>query len=124
MKSTAWLDDILNLLTNKELPTFKNKQPWTRGCRQQRKRLAMIAEFCVFNWKGDLVEIGCYTGGGTRMLAEIARRHGRRVIAIDPWGPETQGTAEHYALFKRTMKPYCDILDIVRPLLELSPISG
>ncbi len=114
MKSTAWLDNILDLLTNEELPTFKNEKEWTWGCCQQRERLLAIAESCILTWEGDLVEIGCYTAGSTKKLAELARKHNRRVIAIDPWGTETQGTEKEYAIFLRTMKPYLDITDIVR----------
>ena len=33
--------------------------------------------------EGDIVEIGAYMGGGTVKLAEFAKRHGKKVYAID-----------------------------------------
>ena len=36
---------------------------------------------------GDLVEIGAYMGGGTAKLAKYARKHGKRVYAIDIFEP-------------------------------------
>lgn len=110
-----WLDDILARLTAKEPPTFQNEKPWTWGCLQQRERLRVVAEHCALMWPGDLVEIGCYTGGGVVAMAKIAQEHGHRVIAIDPWETGTQDCEgwEHEA-FCRNIEPYRDIVDVWR----------
>jgi hypothetical protein len=109
-----WLDSILTELTTEEPATFKQEKYWTWGCEQQRARTAWIADYCA-RWPGDLCEIGCYTGGNTKILAQTARKYGRRVIAVDPWEPGTQDCqGGEYEIFMRNMKPFLDVLDIVR----------
>ena len=110
-----WLDSILAELTTEEPATFEREKRWTWGCEQQRARTARIANYCADRWPGDLCEIGCYTGGNTKLLAQVARKYGRRVIAVDPWLPDTQDCrGEEYEIFLRNMGPYLDITDIVR----------
>lgn len=55
-----------------------------RGSVFQRERIGIVAERAVAN-PGDLIEIGCYSGGTSRILAEIARRHGRKLVCVDNW---------------------------------------
>jgi predicted O-methyltransferase YrrM len=79
------------------------------------ERMRLIAEESVANHPGDLVEIGCDRGESSRFLAEIARRHGRRLIAIDPWfaTPERpEGVS--FACFLDNIREHRDIVDIVR----------
>jgi len=110
-----WLDAILAELTTEEPATFKREKRWTWGCQQQRARIARIADYCANRWPGDLTEIGCYVGGNTKILAQTARKYGRRVIAIDPWETGTQDCkGGEYEIFLRNMEPYLDIVSIVR----------
>jgi hypothetical protein len=43
--------------------------------------------------EGDLIEIGSFMGGATVKLARYARRHGKRVFAIDIFDPAADKTA-------------------------------
>ncbi|UCB42784.1 MAG: class I SAM-dependent methyltransferase [Dehalococcoidales bacterium] len=42
--------------------------------------------------EGDLIEIGCFMGGGTVKLARFARKHGKRVFAVDIFDPAADAT--------------------------------
>src|SRR4030042_172309 len=37
---------------------------------------------------GDIIEIGAYMGGGTAKLAAFAKRHGKKVYAVDTFDPK------------------------------------
>ncbi|HEY40870.1 MAG TPA: class I SAM-dependent methyltransferase [Dehalococcoidia bacterium] len=43
--------------------------------------------------EGDLVEIGSFVGGGTAKLARYARKHDKRIFAIDIFNPDVDDTA-------------------------------
>lgn len=45
--------------------------------------ICFVEEKALQHAEGDIVEIGAYMGGGTVKLAEFARRHGKKVYAID-----------------------------------------
>lgn len=55
--------------------------------------LDFIRERSLHRLEGDLVEIGSFMGGGTAKLARFARRHGKRVFAIDVFDPGADTTA-------------------------------
>lgn len=82
--------------------------PWR--ARYQGDRLREVANLCVEEWPGDFIEIGCYTGGTTAELAKVARKHGRRVVAVDPWGDDP---AVYEKFIERTAE-YADIIDVIR----------
>ena len=42
--------------------------------------------------EGDIVEIGAYMGGGTVKLARFAKKHGKKVYAIDVFDPSLDET--------------------------------
>jgi cephalosporin hydroxylase len=77
--------------------------------KQQGQRLKAVANLCVVTWPGDLIEIGCYTGGTTRLLARVARAHGRRVIAVDPWADD-EAVCEK---FLENIAGYWRMMDII-----------
>lgn len=87
----------------------------------ERDRIRAVAKYCISAFPGDLLEIGCYLGGTTRVLAEVAKAHGRRVIAVDPWEVGTQNCAgTEYDQFLQNIKDYEDSVDIMR-LSSFSP---
>lgn len=52
-----------------------------------RDRIREVADWsCRF--PGDLVEIGCYSGETSKILAEVAGRHGKRLLCVDNWNPK------------------------------------
>ena len=55
--------------------------------------LDFIEERSLHRLEGDLVEIGSFMGGGTAKLARYARKHGKRVFAIDIFDPTADTTA-------------------------------
>lgn len=85
-----------------------------------RPRLAMVAEYCVRHWPGDLVEIGVLHGNTHRLLAEVARRYNRRTIAVDPFDVanpryEKPGYGRnYYQYFLDNTEPWRDIIDVVK----------
>lgn len=87
------------------------------GERQQRERLAAVAELVLQqpNEGGDIVEIGCLHGSTTVLLAEVARKYGQRVIAIDPWLVGTQNcSGGEYEIFQQTIAPFANTIDVLR----------
>jgi hypothetical protein len=98
-----------------EWDTFESEKYWVHGGTRQRDRLEKVAEWCAATWPGDLVEIGCLTGAMTVRLARIAARHGRRVIAVDPWTPGIQECKDgDYERFLANIKPHRDRVDVMR----------
>ena len=80
-----------------------------------RERLTVIAERCCRDYPGDLVEIGCLNGSTTVLLCAVARLHGRRVVAVDPWKAGTQNCeGGEYVRFMTVTEPYHDLLDVLR----------
>jgi predicted O-methyltransferase YrrM len=79
------------------------------------ERLRLVAEDSITRYPGDIVEIGCDTGESSRFLAELAQRHGRRLIAIDPWfaTPERPEGAS-FARFQENIRSYANVVDVVR----------
>jgi hypothetical protein len=113
--AAGWLSRFVEDLTEHEWKTFERKEYWAHGGEQQRDRLEKVAGWCAASFPGDLVEIGCYTGGTTVRLAKIAQRHGRRVLAVDPWTTGVQECqAGDYERFLKNVEPYWDVVDVLR----------
>ena len=55
--------------------------------------LDFIEARSLYRLEGDLIEIGSFMGGGTIKLARYARKHGKRVFAIDIFDPTSDATA-------------------------------
>jgi len=96
--------------------TSSESDYWHWGTTRYRsKRIAAIADLACQNFTGDIAEIGCERGLTTMELAEVARRHDRRVIAVDPWDATKPACHEgYYEEFVERMKPHEDIVDVVR----------
>jgi len=80
-----------------------------------RPRLEAVAEYCAQTWPGDLVEIGLGHGNTTRIFAEIARAHDRRVVAVDPF--DVMGTAwgdDYFETFLKNTEPWRDAIDLLK----------
>ena len=85
------------------------------GGRLQRERLAGIADFCASRFSGDLVEIGACRGETTRLLGQVARKHGRRLVVIDPWVLGSQDcSSDEYETFLKNTEDIRDVLDVWR----------
>ena len=115
----AYAAHVSKSLVNVILPTIPEERLdvklGLRGSLQQRKRLALVAEYCIKGWGGDLIEIGCFHGETTRKLAEVAKKYDRRIIALDPWEPGTQNCdGGEYETFLKNIEPYKDVVDIIR----------
>ena len=54
--------------------------------------LDFIEERSLHRLEGDLIEIGSFMGGGTAKLARYARKHGKRVFAVDIFNPTADST--------------------------------
>jgi predicted O-methyltransferase YrrM len=88
-----------------------------RGGSRQAQRLVWIAELAAEGWPGDLVEIGAHRGATTLLLAEVARRYGRRLLVIDPWSTSPKGRTgreQDYQEFLQYTADYADIIDVLR----------
>ncbi|HEY32021.1 MAG TPA: class I SAM-dependent methyltransferase [Dehalococcoidia bacterium] len=55
--------------------------------------LDFIKARALHRLEGDLIEIGCFMGGGTVKLARYASKYGKRVFAIDVFDPTADVTA-------------------------------
>jgi len=54
--------------------------------------LDFIRRRSLHRLEGDLIEIGAFMGGGTAKLARFARKHGRKVFAVDIFDPDADTT--------------------------------
>ena len=110
---------IIESLVDKEPESFSGvgnwASPWTKGTIQRRDRLVAIANYAVERFEGDFVEIGCYCGQTTILLAQIAEKHGRRVIGVDPWEVGRANCDGHeYGIFMEAIEPWKDLIDVIR----------
>lgn len=75
-----------------------------------------LADLTLSRFPGDVVEIGGGVGETTKPLLEIAKKHGRKVIVVDPfetgWSqmPESYGKPYNYLAFKRNTRDLQDHL--------------
>ncbi len=77
--------------------TSERAQPQENGDRDfvgYEVLLDFMAERSLHEMEGDIVEIGAFMGGGTAKLAEYARRHGKRVYAVDVFDPARDETRD------------------------------
>ncbi|MGD1808728.1 class I SAM-dependent methyltransferase [Dapis sp. BLCC M126] len=110
------IKDLVNVLqeTTKE-EKIDLPQNFNQGSLHQHQRIARVAEYCVQIWPGDLIEIGCFIGETTKLLAEVAQKYNRRLMAVDPWELGTQNCrGGEYEAFLKNIEPYKANVDIVR----------
>jgi predicted O-methyltransferase YrrM len=85
------------------------------GAAFQHERIRAVAEHCVKHYPGDIIEIGCYLGKTTKVLAQVAAAAGRRVIALDPWESGTQNCSGwEFQEFQKNIHEYGTHIDIIR----------
>lgn len=85
------------------------------GALENRSRIRKVAEFCAKTWPGDLAEIGLGHGKTTTILAEIARKYGRRVIGIDPFSVMGTGWGDnYYDVFLENTEPWRETIDLIK----------
>jgi hypothetical protein len=60
--------------------------PWTDLVGYE-SLLAVIKRKQVYALEGDIVEIGCFCGGGTAKLARFFSKHNKKVYAVDIFDP-------------------------------------
>ena len=110
--SAEFVEQVFTELTDEEVYHAGEIES---GSYQNRPRLKRVAEYCVRNWLGDIVEIGLGHGRTTKIFAEIARAHNRRVIAVDAFS--VMGTAwgnDYFETFLRTVKSWQDDIDLIK----------
>jgi len=56
--------------------------------------LDFIKERRLYKLEGDLIEVGVFMGGGTVKLARYARKHHKRVYAVDIFDPSSDKTED------------------------------
>lgn len=84
------------------------------GSALQRDRIAKVAEMCCQQHEGVLVEIGCLTGGTSRVLAPIAQKHGRKLICVDYWPSGTPYDMQEYKrCFYENVAPFGDTVVVI-----------
>jgi len=108
-----FVNHVFDTLTDKELDAY-TRDTHGYGAIQNRPRVEAVARYCAEHWEGDLVEIGCLYGATTKLFAQIAREHGRRIIAVDPFVIEPYYAPNIYELFCGTVAPWRDILDEIK----------
>lgn len=113
MNSQQFVEHVFQTLTDEDRENRDSGYP-RFGALQNRPRLKAVASYCAENWAGDLVEIGCLHGNTTIILAEIARQHGRRVIAVDPWVELPMYGDDPYGVFQHTTEPWKDLINVVK----------
>lgn len=108
------LIDIAELTTLADTEAAQPNSAKELGSVLQRQRLQMLADRCCANLPGDICEIGVYAGGTSTLLAQVARRWGRKLICVDNWkGGDSYELDKIGKIFKRDMEPYADVLVLI-----------
>lgn len=84
------------------------------GSQYQRDRLMSVSDIALQKYDGDILEIGCHVGLTTKILAEIAQKHGRKVVVVDPWDGRQEGDEAVFQEFLRNVENYKDTISINR----------
>lgn len=84
------------------------------GSIHQRARLREVAELALETYEGDILEIGCHVGLTTKIFAELAKKHGRKVVVVDPWDGRQEGNQTVYEQFVENTSEYADIIEVNR----------
>jgi SAM-dependent methyltransferase len=84
------------------------------GSVLQRERIAVVAERALAAFPGHCLEIGCLTGGTSRILAPIAAKYGRKFYAVDYWPSGTPyDMVEYRRCFFENVKPWMDSVVVI-----------
>jgi predicted O-methyltransferase YrrM len=78
-----------------------------------RNRIELVCDYAVQCYEGDIVEIGVKRGKTTERLLKVAEKHGRKVIAVDPFKGNASQSGDEQA-FYNTTKPWRDILTVIK----------
>ncbi|HWR70502.1 MAG TPA: hypothetical protein VN415_05540, partial [Dehalococcoidia bacterium] len=54
--------------------------------------IRFIEDRALQHLDGDIIEVGAYMGGGTVKLAGFAKKHGKKVFAVDTFDPGVDRT--------------------------------
>jgi len=109
------IEDIVYELVDLEPESFGWEGSWSHGSIQHGERVFQVAVYAAERWSGDLVEIGCMAGAMTARFGAIAKAHGRRVLAVDPWETGTQNCEGwEYDAFLENTKLVCSVIDVMR----------
>jgi len=115
MNSAEFIGRVFAELVGGDLHLYAIENPQGFGHFGNRPRLQMVAEYCAKHWPGDLVEIGVLHGTTTKLFAQIAREHDRRVIAVDPFDVKSPRYGDdYYQYFLDNIEPWKDIVDVVK----------
>jgi len=78
-------------------------------------RMQQIASLAAATYEGDLIEIGCYSGTTSILLAAVARETNRKLTCVDNWIPNTGWDHEGAEKgFLKDMKPFAEWVEILR----------
>lgn len=80
-------DEITHYDNLELIATAKEERSWVQGSAFERDRLCLVLERCLAKFPGDVIEIGCLTGGTTRRIAPVAKKYGCVLVCVDPWAP-------------------------------------
>lgn len=84
------------------------------GSIHQRARLREVAELALQTYQGDILEIGCHIGLTTKIFAELAQEHGRKVVVVDPWDGRQEGNQNVYEQFVNNTSDFKEIIEVNR----------
>lgn len=91
------------------------ERAWANGNQQQVERLRAVADYALAHYDGNIIEIGAHKGRMTRILADVAQQHNRRVMVVDPWETHLHyKVGDEYEVFLEAIDPYKAIVDILR----------
>ena len=80
----------------------------------QKILICSVADLAMQNFGGNIIEIGAAEGKATVALAETAKRYGRKVLVIDPYNGQQEGTDAIYSQFKDAIAPYGGVVEHLR----------
>lgn len=79
---------------------------------QRHSRIPLLVGRCCEEYSGDLIEIGCYLGGTTAVLVEIARRYNRKVICLDNFKAGDSYELDKIGVeFKKRLPGWADVVE-------------
>jgi hypothetical protein len=98
-----------------EAARLKFTTPCDVGHVFQRERIALLADRCCQAIPGDLIEIGAYQGGTSVVLAQVARKHKRRLICVDDFKAGCSWNLDQIEpRFLEAIEPYRDVIDYLK----------
>ena len=90
----------------------------------QKLLICGVADHCISQLGGGIVEIGAAEGKATVALAETAKRHGKNVFVVDPYNGAQEGTENLYNQWVKATEGYPNVVHLRESSVDKDSVNA